>query len=423
LVAHGFAVLVPLFFFLLYTLFIHLMLLVYTRALWDKLGEDSPRLSRLVEFVLKNRRRVNLASLMLWFGALAWFSYAFLGYFTSLFVGFGLGWSAGFFCSLVLLLVLLVGTREAVQWLIVPGRPLIIYSLIGSFRALYYLVSPLVTAFTKIASLALKIGKETEVEPFLTQEELSLVAEIHDDDKREVAEERVLIQGVVEFADTIVREVMVPRIDMVCARTDMKLEEVIELIHRAGHSRIPLYECRMDNIVGILYAKDLLTLGRDAGDKPLVSLARQAHFIPESKKISELLREFQRERFHMAIVVDEYGGTAGLVTLEDIIEEIVGEIQDEYDSEKPLYEVVDERTVLVNPKMNIDELNELFGLELPSNGYETLAGFILERMGRVPRRGEEVEYQGVIVRVENSTRQNIILIRLILPHPIKNGAR
>ncbi len=213
-----------------------------------------------------------------------------------------------------------------------------------------------------------------------------------------------LIHRIREFGVKKVRDVMVPRIDVFALDIHAPVEDIVERVAAAGHSRVPLYDGSIDRIVGVLYVKDLLKVPR--GAEPRLdrgSLVRQAYFVPEGKKLDDLLGEFQRERRHLAVVVDEYGGTAGIVTLEDILEEIVGEIRDEYDFEAPLVRRLSKNQYAVAGRTPIDELNAALGLSLPSDEVDTLGGFLYNLVGRVPVEGEEIEYGGVrftIARLE-----------------------
>jgi len=209
-------------------------------------------------------------------------------------------------------------------------------------------------------------GRRMPEGPFVSDEDLRLLVDIDDDEESE-EEEQELIHSVFEFSDTIVREVMVPRPDMVTLPSDATLEQALETITQAGYSRIPIFEGDIDNIVGVLYAKDLLKRSTEDGSTRAASLGRAPLFVPEQKKLAELLREMQEQRVHMAIVIDEYGGTAGLVTIEDLVEEIVGEIVDEYDKEEPLVEPLGDGALRVDAKLSIDEVNELLGVELPDD--------------------------------------------------------
>ena len=207
-------------------------------------------------------------------------------------------------------------------------------------------------------------------------------------------EERRMIHGVVELGDTQVKEIMLPRPDMICAEENSTLEEIRELVRKHGHSRIPICKGNIDHITGIIHVKDLFLRVTDPEKlSDLSSLARKAYFVPESKKVDELLREFKRDKNHIAIVVDEYGGTAGLVTMEDILEEIVGEIQDEYDKELPSIQKLDDKTYRVDAKVSIEELNEMLGTKIEEKGFETVSGFIYDLVGSVPEQGRVLEYK------------------------------
>lgn len=235
-------------------------------------------------------------------------------------------------------------------------------------------------------------------------------------------EERRMIHGVVELGETEVKEIMRPRPDMICAEENSNPDQIRELIRTHGHSRIPIYKGNIDNITGIIYIKDLfLQAAYQRKTTKLSSLARKAYFIPESKKVDELLKEFKRDKIHMAIVVDEYGGTAGLVTLEDILEEIVGEIQDEYDKELPPIQKLDERTYRVDAGVSIEDLNETLGTKIEEKGFETVGGFIYDLVGSVPDQGRKLEYKsaecGLKLLVEKVEGQRIKTVKITITSP------
>ena len=247
----------------------------------------------------------------------------------------------------------------------------------------------------------------------VTEEELKTMVEVGGEEGTLDKEEQEMIHSIFEFGETAVNEVMVPRIDMVCVEIGTERDELIRLITSAGHTRIPLYEENVDTIRGIIHAKDLLRIMRQSSDDiDLLTIARKPYFIPGTKKIDDLLREFQKEKIHMAIVVDEYGGTAGLVTLEDLLEEIVGEIHDEFDVEEPLVSRLNDNTISVDAKINIHDLKELLEAELPSEGFETLGGFIFNQMGKVPEEGEEMEYGHLTFVIEEVSKQRISKVRI-----------
>ena len=280
-------------------------------------------------------------------------------------------------------------------------------------------VSFVLEKMTQGVSLVLGIRKEV---PFTDEEEFKTLFEVGEEKGALDESEREMIHSIFEFRQTMVKEVMVPRMDMVRVEKEMPIEEVLAIVKQKGHSRIPVYDEKVDDIIGILFVKDLLPYLRSHKKVPALSeLARNAYFVPESKMIDDLLREFQKERIHMAIVVDEYGGTAGLVTLEDVIEEIVGEIRDEYDREKPLYRKVEENAWIVEAKINIEELNEALGFEIPSEeDYESLGGFIFSQLGRIPEDKESIRFGNMHLIVEKVHGQRIERVRIVVEASSKN---
>jgi putative hemolysin len=279
-----------------------------------------------------------------------------------------------------------------------------------------YLLSPLVSVihhFTNWLSHKLKIDLKKSL---LSEDELRSLVDFSEEKGALHKDEKEMIHSIFEFRETSVKEIMIPRIDMVCIAADSDIPALLTVIKKNLHSRIPVYKDRIDNIVGIIYAKDLLVFVNkpDTASVNLESLARPAYFVPEPKKIDELLREFQNEKIHMAIVVDEYGGTSGLVTLEDIIEEIFGEIQDEYDSEQPQYRKINENEFIVDGSMDLEEINEALSLDLPTEeGVETLAGFLLGLFGSVPKEKEIAVYKDFEFRIEKVFRRRIMQVRIL----------
>jgi CBS domain containing-hemolysin-like protein len=224
-------------------------------------------------------------------------------------------------------------------------------------------------------------------------------------------EGRELLQSIVDFTETVAREVMTPRPDIIAIRQDASLDDLRTLFREEQYSRIPVYRDNLDNIVGIVFVKDLVALPQDAAP-PLTTLMRTAYFVPESKRVSELLKEMQRRQQQMAIVVDEYGGTAGLVSVEDLLEEIVGEIRDEYDVESET--VVDEGngTFVFSGKVNVDEVRDRLGVEIEREGFETLGGYLLSHLGRMPYVGEQFDVDGLSVEVLEVERRRITKVRV-----------
>jgi CBS domain containing-hemolysin-like protein len=206
---------------------------------------------------------------------------------------------------------------------------------------------------------------------------------------------------------------MVPRIDMAVADVEDRIQDVAGIVTERGYSRVPVFRENIDDIVGIVYAKDLLRAVTNGGrERPLPELLRQPFFIPESKRLDELLQEMQSRRIHLAIVVDEYGGTAGLVTIEDLLEEIVGEIEDEYDVARPAMEVISEDEVVLDAGTTTDVLKELFDYEIESDDFDTLGGFVIHQLGRLPSVGDEVEVDGLNLRVLSMSGRRIRRLRV-----------
>ncbi len=284
----------------------------------------------------------------------------------------------------------------------------------------YYLFSPIVSIFHALTQWLTSILKVSKNRLLLSEEELRSIVDMGEEKGTLQQDEKEMIHSIFEFSETIVKEIMIPRIDVVCISTDSKLDSLLSLIKKHLHSRIPLYKDKVDNITGIIYAKDLLPFvnRKSNEDVNLEKLARPAYFVPEQKKIDELLREFQAQRIHMAIVVDEYGGTSGIVTLEDIIEEIVGEIQDEHDSEQPPYQKINDNKYLVNGGMDLEEMNEELQLNLPTEeGVETLAGFLFGLFGSVPREKQSVSYENYKFVIEKVIGRRITKVKIIIDMP------
>ncbi|KAA3661587.1 MAG: HlyC/CorC family transporter, partial [Calditrichaeota bacterium] len=317
--------------------------------------------------------------------------------------------------EVVIVTMVLLILSELLPKLLAVKNPLRFASAISGVMSAYInLIRPLtyiLDIFTKLVQKIPGIGRSSI--PFRKEELLTLV-EVGEEKGTLEKEEREMISSIFEFRDTQVKEIMVPRIDIVAVEQNTTLVELIELIKKKGHTRIPIYDTSIDKVLGILHAKDLLPFLNRKNEKiDFAQLARPLIYVPEYKMIDDLLRDFQREQLHMAIVVDEYGGTAGLVTLEDVLEEIVGEIQDEYDHEPPLFRKIDDRTVVVNAKIDLHDLNRELDFDLPTDeGFESLGGFIFSLTGAVPSENQEITYNGYKFIVESIDRNRIGLIRI-----------
>jgi CBS domain containing-hemolysin-like protein len=299
-----------------------------------------------------------------------------------------------------------VGAANAERLAFMVARPV---------AALMLLVWPVVRLVVRVSNrLSVWMGGEPlRAMPFITEEEIMTMVDAGQEVGLIEEDEKEMIYSVFALGNTLAREVMVPRIDIVALDVETSLEAALDVAIRAGHSRIPTFEHTIDNIVGVLYAKDLLQLWRDK--REMVTLRdelRTPYFVPESKPVDELLEEMQQRKVHMVIVVDEYGGTAGLVTLEDIVEEIVGEIQDEYDAEEPVVEQVSDGEFVFNARVDLDDVNRLMGTSFPTEMGDTLGGFIYSQLGKVPVAGETIRFDGLIIQVLTVSGRRIRKVRV-----------
>jgi magnesium and cobalt transporter len=263
--------------------------------------------------------------------------------------------------------------------------------------------------FDRVRSLFWRIRRKN-----ITEEEIQSLIDVGEQEGVINREEHAMIDAVLDLDDTKVREILVPRTEMVALEKNSSLEETLEAIISAGHSRIPVYSGDVDHITGILYAKDLLKLwGRSPDEISLEEACRKAYFIPETKTIADLLKEFKIRRVHMAVAVDEYGGTSGLVTIEDILEEIVGEIQDEHDpTSRPAVLRMDDGSCIFDARSHIEDVEQELNVELPRGEYDTLGGFISHMLGHVPRQGEKGRFESLVFTVEEADARRVFSIRV-----------
>jgi len=274
-------------------------------------------------------------------------------------------------------------------------------------------LGPIIWFLTRVTSAITRLfGVSVSSDAQMTAEELKLIVERGGEQGILEAEEEQMINAVIELGDRRLHEVMVPRIAIVALPVTATLDEAIDLIVEEGHSRVPVYEESIDGVIGIVYAKDLLpVLKVEANARPTVrALLRTPLFVPESMSIDDLLHEFQRRKVHIAIVLDEYGGTAGLLTIEDLLEEIVGEIQDEYDVEEPMIVRLSPDEVRIDGRVDVDELGETFEISIPledEDEYDTVGGLIFHRLGHVPRPGDEVRLDGLKLTVETTDGRRV----------------
>ncbi|HWS84686.1 MAG TPA: hemolysin family protein [Ktedonobacteraceae bacterium] len=295
-------------------------------------------------------------------------------------------------------------------------------ALVNPVRAAAWLLRPVVWFLTAITSIFVPMlgGQIKYRGPFVTEEELRLLVTVGEEEGVLEEAETEMIHSIFEFADTTVREVMIPRIDMVTLSSEATVTEAVDLALQGGLSRIPVYEesAGIDEIMGILYTKDMLKQMREGHDTlPIRDLVRPAYFVPETKKLDDLLREIRQNRTHIVMVVDEYGSIVGLVTIEDLVEEIVGDIQDEYDNEEKLYEWVSEDEYIIDAKVSIDDFNELMDMELEDTDYETLGGFVYAQLDKIPNTGDAVTFDHVTFTVLAKRGRRITKIRVQRNHP------
>jgi putative hemolysin len=321
----------------------------------------------------------------------------------------------GVFVATIFEIVVIFVLAEAIpkQWAIRhPDRAALFAAPIVSAVIGFPPIRVVASALIGLSHLVTR-GRGEKPEPDVTEDELLAMADVAAAEDVIEDEERELISSIIDFGDTIVREVMAPRPDVVAVEARMTASEVLEVAMSAGLSRVPVYAGSLDDVVGIAYTHDVVRAVREGNeDRQVSTLSRPAHFVPETKRVSPLLREMQREHFHLAVVVDEYGGTAGIVTLEDLLEELVGEITDEFDADDPMVEPLGDGAFRVSGRMAIDEVNELLDADLPAGDWDTVAGLFLHLSGHVPQEGESVEIDGYKLVAERVQRRRIALVQI-----------
>lgn len=285
-------------------------------------------------------------------------------------------------------------------------------------RPFYYLFYPATKLFVRMTQMILRaMGSDpNERAPYVTYEEIEYLIALGSREGTLSEDKERLLRSVVEFPETLVKEIMVPRTDMVAIHLTITLDDLLDLLAECGHSRLPVFDDSIDNVVGMFYAKDLIQILADREEADAFDIedyVRGSYFVPESKRIADLLTEFQGNRTHIAIVVDEFGGTAGIITLEDIIEEIFGDIQDEYDTETEQVVELGPDRVQADARTPIEQIESYFGVEFPDDvDYESLGGFILSQTGSVPTPGDEVEWQNFLFVIREADEKKIISVEV-----------
>lgn len=285
-------------------------------------------------------------------------------------------------------------------------------------------VTPIRVLLRNLTMLTVRlVGRGTETQAALSEEELRTLVDVGASEGVVARDEREMIHKVFELEDTLVRSVMVPRTDMFCLDVQTPVPDILPALREHLHSRVPVYDGSIDVIVGVLYTKDLLPYLKGLpADFDLRAHLHPPYFVPESKRADALLQEFQAKKLHIAIVVDEFGGTAGLVALEDLLEELVGEIADEYDEPERLIQKIDASTYRVAGKLSVEALNAATGLAISDEAYDTVGGWVLDLFGRVPRKGERTETPELVVTVEKVERTRVIEVLIALRKPLSTEA-
>lgn len=290
----------------------------------------------------------------------------------------------------------------------------IAFSTIGIIRVISIIAAPFVKILTNATNFVSKVfGIPEEDEETVTEEEIKMMIDEGEEKGTIEQEEKEMIHNVFQFNDITVSEVMTPRKDVYAIDIDSRIEEIIRELNEYKYSRIPVYEETIDNIKGVMFVKDLLKYYINNEPISIRNLVREVYFIPESKPINDLLKELQKNKMQMAIVIDEYGGTAGIVTMEDLIEEIVGNIFDEYDDVEEEYKKIDENTYLINGSVSISDLKKILNTEIPDGDYETLSGYLLELTGKFPEEEESqvIETENIIYKIEEYEDKRILWVK------------
>lgn len=291
----------------------------------------------------------------------------------------------------------------------------IAFSTIGVIKFISLVTSPFVKLLTGSTNIVSKIfGVGEQEEEVVTEEEIKMMIDEGEEKGTIEQEEKMLLNNVFEFNDIIVSEVMTPRTDMYAIDVNSNLNELLDELDEYKYSRIPVYEETIDNIQGVLFIKDILKVLKNKEKSKIKDIMKEAYFVPESKEIDELFREMQKNKQQMAIVIDEYGGTAGLITMEDIIEELVGNILDEYDDEEIEFQKIDDNTYILSGSSTMYDLKKILGVEIPEGDYETLSGYLLEKLGRIPEENEElvIEDENLTYKIEEFEDKRIKYVKV-----------
>lgn len=295
-------------------------------------------------------------------------------------------------------------------------------SIAPFLRLVMKVMGPISTFLSGLSRVFIRTigGNVPEKGSVLTTEELQMMLKVSEEEGIIEEEEKEMIQGIFDLSKIIVREIMTPRTDMACIELNSTVDDVIDIASESGHSRIPVFEDSIDNVKGVIYIKDLLKVTPEDKKKGIKKFIKEAHYVPETKKVDELLSRMRINKNHIAVVVDEYGGTAGVVSIEDILEQIVGEIQDEFDEEDPIkMKKLGENLYSLSAKTSIWEVNELLEINIPeSEDYDSLGGFICDIVGEIPLKNRVIEWENLIFKVLDASKQQVLMVQVQIINPL-----
>ncbi len=327
----------------------------------------------------------------------------------------GISWAVGISIGMVTLLLLIFGEITP-KTIAIKNADRLSLMTAPYIYILSIALQPVILVLTAVSTPLIWLfgARIPEKGPFISKEEIKLLLEVSEKDGGLRAEERRMISSIFEFGSTIAREVITPRPDIVAAEVNEPVEKVVKLMQETGHSRIPVYEGTIDNILGVVHAKELLKLvGSCAPGVSLRDFLRPLIFIPESKKVNDLLHQMQAARTHISVIVDEYGTTAGIITLEDLLEEIVGEIHDEFEKEEKPFDQIDKNVWVIDAKQGVSDVNKKLGIDIPEGEYDTVSGFVFSLLGKVPVVGDVVKYNDLSISVERIHKRRITRVKIV----------
>ena len=366
----------------------------------DKLAKLLDNPDRLLSGILVGNNLVNIAASVIATGL-------FVGYF---------GERGEFLTVLILTPILLIFSEVCPKTYAAQYPEKMSFFVLNPIRFVVWILSPVVLVVSATSRLLTKFFRGEEAEGLtVSEDEIRAIIEVGEESGVVAAEQRRMLHGIFDLSETRVRDVMIPRTEVVGLDVSAEFQEVLDVVQHARHSRFPVYQDNMDNIVGVVHSKKVLDFVGHTEQFSLANICRQPYFVPESKRIAVLLQSFRKKREHLAIVVDEYGGVEGIVTLEDVVEEIVGEIHDEYDIEEVDFRQFAPRRFLVDGAVSVRMVNKHFKLSLPEDHVTTLAGYLLQVMGRIPSEGESIEENGLLFRVKRMDERRIEEVEMQLP--------